>query len=154
MKTIELMLRSHPRSDAGLVTDYAETLKALSTCAEICTACADACLGEGEHVEKLRHCITTDLACADVCHATARTLSRLTEPPHAVIEALLHACVVACQACADECEEHGGEHDHCRLCAETCRYCQERCNAMLGTLSSAGVRSDVRTGEDSPPLAR
>lgn len=148
MKTIEMMLRSHPRSEPQRVTDYAETLKALSTCAEICTACADACLGETEHLEMLRRCITTDLDCADVCHATARVLTRQTEAPFEVVEALLHACVVACQTCADECETHGEAHDHCRICAETCRYCQERCNALLGSLSSAGIAENARTGED------
>lgn len=153
MKTIEMMLRSHPRADAQRATDYAETLKALSTCAEICTACADACLGEPDLVERLRRCITTNLVCADVCAATARLLIRQTESPNDVVHAQLHACILACQACADECEVHGEMHDHCRICAETCRYCQERCNFLLGEISSAGT-ADASAGEDMPPLTR
>lgn len=139
MKTIEMMLRSHPRADAQRAVDFAEALRALSTCTEICTACADACLGETGHLEHLRRCIRTDLDCADVCAATARVLMRQTETPHELVHAQLHACIVACQACADECETHREMHDHCRLCAETCRYCQERCNFLLGEISSAGL---------------
>jgi len=139
MKTIEMMLRSHPRADVQRAVDYAEALRALSTCTEICTACADACLGETEHLGHLRRCIRTDLDCADVCAATARVLMRQTETPHELVHAQLHACIVACQACADECETHSEMHDHCRLCAETCRYCQERCNFLLGEISSAGL---------------
>lgn len=153
MKTIEMMLRSHPRADPQRVVDYAEALKALSTCAEICTACADACLGETEHLVHLRRCITTNLACADVCTATARVLVRWTETPHELVQAQLHACVVSCQHCADECEQHDDAHDHCRICAETCRYCQERCNFLLGELSSSGTAEEVDPNE-SPTLSR
>jgi hypothetical protein len=153
MKTIEMMLRSHPRSNEQRVVDYAEALKALSTCAEICTSCADACLGEPEHLERLRRCIRTDLDCADVCQATIRVLIRQTETPNDLVHAQLHACVVACQACADECELHSEMHDHCRLCGETCRYCQERCNFLLGEISSSGTAENANPDE-SPTLSR
>ena len=139
MKTIEMMLRSHPHAEAQHALDYAEALRALSTCVEICTGCADACLGEPEHLPHLRRCIRVDLDCADVCAATARVLMRQTETPNDLVHAQLHACIVACQTCADECETHGDQHDHCRLCAETCRYCQERCNFLLGEISSVGT---------------
>lgn len=153
MKAIEMMLRSHPRSDARHATYYAEAMAALSTCAEVCAACADACLGESEHLERLRRCITTNLVCSDICTATARTVVRQTEVPNEVVHAQLHACILACQTCADECELHGDEHDHCRICAETCRFCQERCNLLLGEISASGT-AEANTGEDSPPLAR
>ena len=138
MKTIEMMLRSHPRADPQHVIDYSEALRAISTCVETCTACADACLGEPEHLDKLRRCISTDLDCADVCAATARVLTRQTETPNDLVHAQLHACIVACQICADECDSHD-EHDHCRINAEACRYCQERCNFLLGEISSSGT---------------
>ena len=149
MKTIEMMLRSHPRADPQRVVDYSEALKAISTCVETCTACADACLGETEHLEKLRRCISTDLDCADVCAATARVLTRQTETPNDLVHAQLHACVVACQNCADECDAHG-DHDHCRINAEACRYCQERCNYLLGEISSSGTADP----DASPTLLR
>jgi hypothetical protein len=153
MKTIEMMLRSHPRADAQRVIDYAETLKALSTCAETCAACADACLAEPEHLEHLRRCITTDLDCADVCTATARVLIRQTDTRHELVHAQLHACILACQICAEECEAHSEMHDHCRINAETCRYCQERCNFLLGELSSDGVAETV-SPDESPTMSR
>ena len=148
-----MMLRSHPHSNEQRVVDYAEALKALSTCAEICTSCADACLAEPEHLERLRRCIRTDLDCADVCHATMRVLVRQTETPNDLVHAQLHACVVACQACADECEQHAEMHDHCRLCGETCRYCQERCNFLLGEISSSGT-AETASPDESPTLSR
>ena len=151
MKTIEMMLRSHPHADAQRATDYAEALKILSTSAETCTACADACLGEAQ-LEHLRRCIRTNLDCADVCTATARVLMRQTESPNELVHAQLHACIVACQQCSDECETHGDVHDHCRICAETCRFCQERCNFLLGEISSAGTVEGVNP-EESPTLS-
>jgi hypothetical protein len=152
MKTIEMMLRSHPRGDARHVGDYAEALKALAICAETCTACADACLAEPEHLHQLRRCITTDLDCADVCTATARVLMRQTETPNDLVHAQLHACILACQICADECEAHGEMHDHCRIAAETCRYCQERCNFLLGEISASGTAEAIDPNE-SPSLS-
>jgi hypothetical protein len=153
MKTIDLMLRRHPRGDAQHTHDYVEALDALETCAAACTACADACLGEPHHLEQLRRCINTNLDCADVCGATARVLTRQTEAPNELVHAQLHACVIACQLCAEECERHADIHSHCRICAETCRHCQERCNFMLGEISSSGL-ADTVSPEESPPLSR
>ena len=47
----------------------AECIAACLDCTQTCTACADACLAE-EQVAELRHCVTLDLNCADVCAAT------------------------------------------------------------------------------------
>ena len=150
MKPIEMMLRSHPRTDdQRFVVEYAETLGALGACANTCTSCADACLGEPEHFEQLRRCIRTNLDCADVCTATLRVLTRQTETPNELVHAQLHACIVACQLCADECETHGEAHDHCRICAETCRHCQERCNFLLGEISSSGTAEAINPDEQS-----
>jgi hypothetical protein len=142
MTKIEAMLRSHPRADSLHRKDYADTLAALSACIEICTLCADACLGESGHVERLRPCITADLDCADVCAATLRVLLRQTESPNDLVHAQLHACVVACQLCAEECQAHATMHEHCRLCADTCRQCQARCNFLLGEITSSGIAEE------------
>jgi hypothetical protein len=152
MKTIELMLRSHPRADQQHAVVYAEALAALRMCAETCTSCADACLGEPEHLERLRRCIRVDLDCADICTATARVLMRQTETNNDIVHAQLHACVLACQMCADECEVHADMHDHCRLCAEACHHCQERCNFLIGEITSSGTAET--NAEDSPTLSR
>jgi hypothetical protein len=149
MKTIEMMLRSHPRADTQHLVEYSEALKALSTCAETCIACADACLAETEHLEQLRRCITTDLDCADICTAMSRVLMRQTETPNDLVHAQLHACVLACQLCAEECESHADMHQHCRIAAETCRHCQERCNFLLGEITSSGTAEGVDPDECS-----
>lgn len=153
MKMIETMLRSHPQADAQHSNDYADVLNALGLCAQVCTSCADACLGESNDVGMLRRCIRTNLDCADVCAVTARLIARQTETSSELIHAQLHACILACQLCADECEAHASMHDHCRVCAETCRHCQERCNFLLGEISSSGIKEEVRS-TDSPPLSR
>lgn len=152
MKTnTESLLRSHPRSDRARTKEYSDTLAALAACAEACSICADACLAENSHVEMLRRCITTDLDCADVCTTTSRLLLRQTETPNDLIHAQLHACVVACQLCFDECSKHATAHAHCRLCAEACRLCQERCNFLLGEITSSGTAEELDPAE-SPAL--
>lgn len=153
MNLVDTMLRSHPHADLQRSDYYTNVLNALSLCVQICTSCADACLDEGDHVTKLRRCIRTDLDCADVCAVTARLLTRQTETPNELIHAQLHACVLACQLCADECELHASMHDHCRICAETCRHCQERCNFLLGEISSSGIEENANP-TDSPSLSR
>lgn len=149
MKTIEMMLRSHPRADPRHAASYAEVIHALVICAQTCTSCADACLAETDHLAPLRRCIRTNLDCADICAATARILMRQTETTGELIHTQLHACILACQACGDECEDHAEMHDHCRVCAEACRHCQQRCNFLLGETSSAGT-SENAGPHDSP----
>ncbi|MDO8540633.1 MAG: four-helix bundle copper-binding protein [Opitutaceae bacterium] len=152
MKTIEMMLRSHPHADQQHAEMYADTVHALATCAQTCISCADACLGEPEHLERLRRCIRTNLDCADLCNAAVRVLIRQTETSGDLLHTLLHACVIACQVCGDECEFHADMHDHCRVCAEACRHCQERCNFLLGETSSAGTAEDPNS-EGRPTMA-
>jgi hypothetical protein len=152
MKTIAMMLRSHPRADRQHADSYTETLHALAICSQTCTSCADACLAETEHLEQLRRCIRTTLDCADICTATERVLMRQTETPAELVHAQLHACIVACQICGDECEQHAEMHDHCRVCTETCRHCQQRCNFILGETSSAGT-ADNSNPNESPTFA-
>jgi hypothetical protein len=145
------MLRRHPRGDRQHTSDYVQAIEALEACAVTCTSCADACLGEPEHVERLRGCISTNLDCADVCGATARVLTRQTETPNGLVHAQLHACVVACQLCAEECERMAEMYDHCRICSEACRHCQERCNFLLGEISSSGL-ADSTNPDESPAM--
>ena len=143
MDTIETTLRSHPRAEPQRVKPFAEAIHLLAECAETCTSCADACLAEEAHLQHLTGCIRVNLDCAEVCALTARLLGRTAGTPPPLLHAQLHACVIACQLCADACGSHAAEHAHCRVCAETCRRCQTRCNFLLGEISSAGVAEDV-----------
>lgn len=132
--TIAETLAHHPQppDDAAVLT---RALEALAACQVVCSTCADACLAENG-VADLRTCIRTDLDCADVCAATARVLSR-ARASDVVAQSLLAACVAACRACATECEQHAGVHEHCRACAEACRRCADACEDLLAQLGGA-----------------
>jgi Domain of Unknown Function (DUF326) len=105
-------------------------------CAATCTACADACLGEPD-VAELVACVRLDLDCADVCNAVGRVVTRQTEVDRAVVRAAIEACIVVCRACGDECERHAAHHDHCRVCAEACRRCEQACSDLLTSIGAA-----------------
>jgi hypothetical protein len=102
-------------------------------CAQSCTACADACLSENE-VGDLRKCVRTCLDCADVCATTARVLSRHTGYDANLTRAVVTACVTACAACVDECRQHATQCDHCRICADVCGTCRQRCQEALAAI--------------------
>lgn len=129
------MLRTHPRRSTIDRDPLAEVIHTLTSCADICTACADACLGE-DHVSDLRRCIRLNLDCADSCRTTANMLLRLTEPDQQVLRAALEACALACRSCAEECARHAEMHEHCRVCAEACRRCEEACQRAVQALGS------------------
>lgn len=133
MRTTE-MLQTYPGTVDLDREQLARVVDALVECAQACTACADACLGE-EMVADLRTCIRTNLDCADSCGTVSRILSRQTGGDATVTRAHLEACVVACRACGDQCEKHAGMHEHCRVCAEACRACEQVCRELLATLS-------------------
>ncbi|MEP0547603.1 MAG: four-helix bundle copper-binding protein [Rhodothermales bacterium] len=129
------MLSTHPSADGRNLDTIAGLVEAAFDCAQTCTSCADACLAE-DMVKDLRYCIRQDLDCADVCDATARILSRRTEPDWTLIHSQVEACRVACKTCGDECEKHAGMHEHCRICAESCRRCEEACRQVLSAIGT------------------
>lgn len=124
------MLRGHKSAPVN-AAEFAECINACHACAQACTSCADACLSE-EQVGVLTRCIRLDLDCADICDATARVLSRQTQPEQQVIRQQVQACALICRLCAEECEKHQDKHEHCRVCAAECRRCEQLCNQMLG----------------------
>lgn len=130
--TVSAMIDTHP--DHGGVDKQllVAAIEACLECLQTCTTCAGACLAE-DSVAELRECIRTDLACADICAATAAVLSR-PGTPVAMLRAQLEACRVACATCATECEAHADHHEHCRVCGETCRRCEQACAALLESL--------------------
>lgn len=127
------MLETYPRKfnlDAGVL---ARAIDALVECANTCTQCADACLSE-EDVASMVRCIRLDLDCADICLTTSRVVSRQTEYDANVTRPQLEACIAACKSCGDECERHGPHMAHCRVCAETCRRCEQACAELLDAI--------------------
>ncbi|ABM10695.1 hypothetical protein FHR86_003690 [Paenarthrobacter ilicis] len=136
---ISAMINSHPRTANGTggrldKEKLADCIAACFECAQTSGACADACLGE-DMVSELTTCIRTDLDCADVCAATGAVLSRQTGTNAEIVRATLEACRTACAVCAEECEQHAGMHEHCRICAEACHRCETACADLLATLT-------------------
>ncbi|SCL56209.1 four-helix bundle copper-binding protein [Micromonospora chersina] len=128
------MLDTYPKSINLDRAKLAATIDALRSCAQACTACADACLSE-DMVAELTKCIRTNLDCADICDTTARVLSRHTGYDANVTRSLLEACATACKSCGDECAAHAGMHEHCRVCADSCRACEKACRDLLAVMT-------------------
>jgi len=125
------MLASSPAPIPGVDTALlADAALAAFDCAQTCTACANACLGEPQ-LQDLVRCIRLNLHCADLCDTTGRLISRQENPDLA--RAILQACALACRLCAEECERHT-DMEHCRICAAACRRCQEACEQLLASL--------------------
>jgi hypothetical protein len=122
---------SKPSVDADALV---ECIRACYDCAQACTADADADLAEPELREMVR-CIRLCLDCADLCLATGAILSRQTAFEPTTARTAIQACMQACRACGDECEEHA-RHGmaHCRTCMEACRRCERACNTVLTSL--------------------
>lgn len=118
--------------DAALISSCIE---ACFDCEQACAACADACVGERDQAA-LVACVRLDLACAEVCSATGRIMSRELAGDPGMGPVVLEACTKACGICADECEKHADHMEHCRLCAEACRKCEAACKELLSALNA------------------
>lgn len=124
------MLQTHPSPQPTALNDIADCIDALQDCAQTCTSCADADLGESD-IQMLARCARLNHDCADLCTTTARLLSRPSMTAPEIWLAQLQACITACGVCAEECEQHAQHHEHCRLCAESCRQCERSCKDVL-----------------------
>src|SRR3954452_19621013 len=122
MQTKE-MIATHPDVRGNINQALIDAIDAAYACAQTCTSCADACLAE-EMVAELRQCIRLNLDCADICVATASLATRRTGSNEEVIRKTLEACATACRTCGDECASHAAMHEHCRICADSCRACE------------------------------
>jgi len=130
------MLQTHPHADQiSHQQALLECIDACFECAQVCTSCADACLAESD-IGMMVPCIRLDLDCADICGVTGRVLVRQTATTPEVVRAQLQACLTACKACGDECQKHAGHHDHCAVCAESCRRCEAACQSLLDALAA------------------
>lgn len=135
MTTItKAMLDTYPAEINLDRAKLAAAIDSLISCAEACTACADACLSE-RSVGDLAKCVRTNMDCADICETTARVLSRHTGYDANISRSLLDACAMACRSCGDECALHAEMHEHCRMCAQACRECEQVCLDLLAEMS-------------------
>jgi hypothetical protein len=105
MAHAQQMIETHPGEafvDASLLS---RCIEGCYDCAQTCTACADACLGEDD-VQPLVRCIRLNLDCADVCATTGNILSRETALELGIARVIVQACAEACRVCGEECERH------------------------------------------------
>lgn len=127
------MISTHPQVRGNVDPAMIHVIEAAYGCAQSCTSCADACLGE-ETVAGLAQCIRLNLDCADLCATTGAVASRRTGSNETVIRLTLEACAEACRVCGEECGRHAEHHEHCRVCAEACRTCERACRAAEASL--------------------
>ena len=135
MRALEQMLSATPNRvvlDRRLLEDCIE---ACVECELACTGCIDACLG-AKDVDPLRKCIRLNQDCAGACSLTAHVLVRQFDGDREFVDVQLEACIRGCAACGAECQSHASRHEHCRICAETCRRCEAQCRILLRALRS------------------
>ncbi|HSL69519.1 MAG TPA: four-helix bundle copper-binding protein [Longimicrobiales bacterium] len=133
MTRLTRMMESHPHPAGSNGEQARRCIEACAECAQTCTVCADACLAE-RNVQKMVNCIRLNLDCADVCHVTGTLMTRPSHRDAPALRAQLEACLEICRACADECDHHAPQMEHCRICAEACRACADACEQMMGAL--------------------
>ena len=131
---VQQMISTHPHVRGNTNDALIRCIEACYDCAQSCTSCADACLGE-QMVQQLTQCIRLNLDCADICLATGAVASRRTGSNEEAIRQMLMACETACRLCGAECARHASMHEHCRVCAETCRHCELACKEALRSMA-------------------
>lgn len=135
--SIREMIAAHPHVDGNTNDALIRAIEASYDCAQTCTVCADACLGEDEKMlPRLLQCIRLTGDCADICNAAGRIASRRTGSDEATIKEVLLACAASAKRCGDECEKHVDKHEHCRICMESCRTCEEACRVAADSIAA------------------
>jgi len=129
-RTVERMLRTNPELPFAPADALGKCIHACMEAAQVCTACADACLGE-HLAHRLETCIRLNLDCADICTSTSRILTRQTNPDLTIVAMAIELCAAAADACAHECERHGDRHAHCQVAAAACHRCFDACRSLM-----------------------
>jgi hypothetical protein len=129
----EQMIAAHPHVRGSTNDALIRAVEECYDCAQACTSCADACIGE-DMVQDLAQCIRLCLDCADICATAGILATRRTGSNEALIRQMLSVCETACRLCGEECARHAGHHDHCRICAEACRSCEAACRTAAGSI--------------------
>ena len=103
--------------------NYRKCIEACLNCAALCLHCASSCTKEKE-VKMMARCIQLDMECSALCNTTAQLMSLGSD----LVKEILRTCIVACDACGDECRKF--DNQHCRECAEACKKCAEESRKM------------------------
>jgi hypothetical protein len=137
MHTTE-MIQTNPAPVPVKLDNLSSCIDACYDCAQACISCADACLGE-KNLDALRRCIRLDSDCSDICLVTAAVLTRQQQPALELLRRQVETCALICRLCAEECEKHAANHEHCQICGESCRACETACNEVLSIGMAGGV---------------
>ena len=129
------MISTHPTARSGTNDALIRCAEECYDSAQVCTSCADACLGEST-VHEMTQCIRLNLDCADVCLATGALATRRTGSNERMVARMLDACQEACRLCAEECEKHAAGMQHCRICADACSRCESACREARDSIGS------------------
>lgn len=134
MHTQEI-IRTHPAMKGQADEALIRCIEECYDCAQVCTSCADACLGESM-VQHLTLCIRLNLDCADICAVMGSVATRRTGSNDEVLRCMLETCIAACRLSGDECERHAAQHEHCAICADSCRRCEQACQQAVHSMGS------------------
>src|SRR5688572_23461394 len=97
---------------------YQSCIDACLRCASVCNHCASSCLQEHD-VSMMTRCIQLDMGCAASCYAAGQVISM----NGADAGQLCRLCAEGCQACGEKCPNH--EPGDCRECGRACQTCAE-----------------------------
>lgn len=124
MNFIRDMIVSHPEKIHEPKLDTLVTvIRACFNAGQACVTCADACSSEQDSNE-LAKVIRLNNDCSDICITTGKVLSRLYSPDWNTLRAQVRSCLQVVQDTAALCQEHARMHEHCRICADSCRACE------------------------------
>lgn len=130
------MINTHPQIVSEPKKDtLIAAIEACYDCSQACATCSDACLGE-EDVQSLRTVIRSTADCSDICSAIGRILSRLNNPSFDCLRSIVQACIVQVRKCGADCTEHARHHEHCRICTDACRKCENTLTDYFETIKS------------------
>ena len=94
MTDTRAMLDASPAGPPAGAAEIAAAIDACLNCLQTCTSCNDADLAEKD-VAELSTCVALCTTCADVCHVTARVLSRSAHWDNFVVHRVLQAYLEA-----------------------------------------------------------
>ncbi len=135
MSIAQQMVETHPIHGHVEPELLAACVRECFDCAQACAACADACLSEPD-VSQLIRCVRINLNCADICETSGRVLARSADLEWGLLYNQLQTAIAACQSCAFECDRHT-HYEHCQICAQACRRCEQACSNLFNTLPHA-----------------
>lgn len=124
MSYIMEMINRHPKNFSEPERNaLSDAIESCINCGQACVACSDACLGEKD-LEKFRSVIRSTSDSGDLCLTTAKILSRLNDRNFRTLRSIATTCIEQVRETSVRCNEHAQHHEHCRVCYDACRACE------------------------------